>query len=411
MSTPEDRPSALDLIAPILRGDLSVIDALMAAGVPLDVAISGASPPLHLAIESGGTPAVRRLIAGGADVNGRESQRGRTPLILAASRGKREVVEALLAAGADVALGDSVEWTALDAAAAHEGGPAGAIVAALVAAGSPVERLSRTWGTPLVKAAWQGHPSAVSALLAARADVNRPTPSGTPLLQAVQHKRPDVVTMLLAAGADPAARYAWPETLRFNEMFVGKTAVDVARATRSKQVMAALTGPPPVPPATPTAADVPRLWAALKRKGLAGPATGEQIAALAAVVGSVLPDDVVASYRVHNGQTRGTVTGPFGLLSTGEAANEWEMWKGLADGGEFRGREATPDDGVRSDWWHPGWVPVLSDGGGDSVCVDLAPTDSGTAGQVIVMRHDAAERRVVAKSWADYLGRLAAGVF
>jgi cell wall assembly regulator SMI1 len=52
-------------------------------------------------------------------------------------------------------------------------------------------------------------------------------------------------------------------------------------------------------------------------------------------------------------------------------------------------------------------VPVASNGGGDALCVDLAPAPGGAVGQVITMSHESGERRRVAGSFAELLRRLA----
>jgi len=48
-----------------------------------------------------------------------------------------------------------------------------------------------------------------------------------------------------------------------------------------------------------------------------------------------------------------------------------------------------------------------SDGGGDSLCLDLAPAEGGTVGQVIAMSHETGDRPVLAKSFAEFLALLA----
>jgi len=79
----------------------------------------------------------------------------------------------------------------------------------------------------------------------------------------------------------------------------------------------------------------------------------------------------------------------------------------LVDAGEFATDTSTPDEGIRSDWWHPGWIPFASNGCGDSLCIDLAPTATGVAGQIISMNHETAQRRLLAPSFAQFLNQLA----
>jgi cell wall assembly regulator SMI1 len=45
-------------------------------------------------------------------------------------------------------------------------------------------------------------------------------------------------------------------------------------------------------------------------------------------------------------------------------------------------------------WWRRQWVPFLSNGGGDHLCLDLAALDGGTPGQLITFYHDNARRPI-----------------
>ncbi len=124
------------------------------------------------------------------------------------------------------------------------------------------------------------------------------------------------------------------------------------------------------------------------------PATDEQIARLETALGCKLPDDYVSCLKIHNGQDT-NVGGLFDgseFLSTDEILAQWTVWKDLLDGGEFAGINSNPASGVRNDWWHAGWIPFTHNGGGDHLCLDLAPAPAGNVGQVISMWHDYGER-------------------
>jgi predicted DNA-binding WGR domain protein/cell wall assembly regulator SMI1 len=45
-------------------------------------------------------------------------------------------------------------------------------------------------------------------------------------------------------------------------------------------------------------------------------------------------------------------------------------------------------------WWRRGWIPFLSNGGGDHLCIDLTAEDGGAPGQLLTFRHDWAKRAV-----------------
>ena len=149
-------------------------------------------------------------------------------------------------------------------------------------------------------------------------------------------------------------------------------------------------------------------------------ASDDDIASLEAAIGTVLPDDLKESLRIHNGGDESGVfptSDPSGLdtmgfspLSAEQIASEWKTWKELIDAREFEGSTTNPADGIASDWWSNSWIPIAGNGGGDFQCVDLAPTASGTVGQIIGAWHDDDERHLIASSLADYLQRIADGL-
>jgi cell wall assembly regulator SMI1 len=156
--------------------------------------------------------------------------------------------------------------------------------------------------------------------------------------------------------------------------------------------------------------DIPVLWKRLEKvlrkaapeleKRLRKPATEEELTEVERLIGLTLPDDFKASYLIHNGQRDDVEEAfvpedwlgePYYLMPLPEVSGEWKSWKGLVDVDEFKGRECSPGEGIRPDWWHPGWVPFIGNGAGDSLCMDLAPAAAGKKGQVIQMSHESGE--------------------
>jgi cell wall assembly regulator SMI1 len=134
-------------------------------------------------------------------------------------------------------------------------------------------------------------------------------------------------------------------------------------------------------------------------------ATEAELATLAATIGADLPADFLAFYRIHNGQ-RAEAGGLYDgeeLLSVARMQAEWTIWNDLLKSGDFADAVSTPAAGVRSDWWHPGWLPLTYDGAGNHWCLDLAPTEAGTRGQIIRMWHDDDERPVIADSFSAWM--------
>ena len=54
-------------------------------------------------------------------------------------------------------------------------------------------------------------------------------------------------------------------------------------------------------------------------------------------------------------------------------------------------------------WWRRAWVPFLSNGGGDHLCVDLAAEDGGAPGQLLIFYHDWEKRAVEYPSFHAWL--------
>jgi cell wall assembly regulator SMI1 len=155
--------------------------------------------------------------------------------------------------------------------------------------------------------------------------------------------------------------------------------------------------------------------------------TDQQLAVCESKIGQSLPTDLKESFRIHDGQVDETEHGvmdvpPAGLmpfvgqsylgepsyelLPLARVVQDWEMLTGI----DFGGRKSEPDLAIRNEWYHTGWIPIATNGGGDYFCIDLAPTANGTVGQVITITHDNPKRKLVAISFAAYLEQLAAGL-
>lgn len=134
-------------------------------------------------------------------------------------------------------------------------------------------------------------------------------------------------------------------------------------------------------------------------------ATDVELRELATTIGTELPADFVAFYRIHNGQ-QSEAGGLFNgeeLLSVPRMVAEWTIWNDLLKSGDFDGATSTPDPGVLADWWNPLWLPLTYDGAGNHCCLDLSPAPGGTRGQVIRMWHDDDERTLLAPSFSEWI--------
>ena len=138
-------------------------------------------------------------------------------------------------------------------------------------------------------------------------------------------------------------------------------------------------------------------------------ASDAEFAQLEQLIQAKLPEDFKALYRVFNGQAyeEGYVFDGEEWLSLERMAEEWEVWKGLLDDGEFDDDEEEADEDadpeVNAVWCSPLWIPFTYDGSGNHLCLDLDPTAEGTYGQVIRMWHDDPQRSLEGKTFADWV--------
>jgi cell wall assembly regulator SMI1 len=154
-------------------------------------------------------------------------------------------------------------------------------------------------------------------------------------------------------------------------------------------------------------------WLEAQQEGLsarlAPGATVEALDAAERKMGVRLPEDVRESYLRHDGEQEflGLFLG-WWQMSLQDVQREWafERWEERAP------RSRGP---VKAQSWSPRWIPVLANGAGDFLCVDLDPPEQGTPGQLILVHHDDPERIRMTRSFTSWLtrfaGRLEAGEY
>ena len=145
--------------------------------------------------------------------------------------------------------------------------------------------------------------------------------------------------------------------------------------------------------------------------GLAPGASDEQIATFESATGVELPDDVKASYLMHNGGAAGQFEpaslvhyGPF--LSLDGMLSQWKFHREMEEDGEYEERELEILDEPIDPIWMPMTRLPITDNSGDHLLIDTL-SEAGTNGQIISYSHEIGPDSVVAESWFDFLCELA----
>jgi ankyrin repeat protein len=182
-------------------GDLKLVEQLLDGGADVESPNGDGQTALMLAADVGALDIAKLLVERGADVNAKEAWRGQTALMWAVDGNYPELTQFLIDNGADVNVRASAnDWDSQ-------------ITAEPRAQYRPVGGL-----TVLLYAARAGCTRCVRSLLAAGADIDKPTPEGmTPLMIAIDNTSYDTARVLLDAGANP---HVWD--------WYGRTALYVA---------------------------------------------------------------------------------------------------------------------------------------------------------------------------------------
>ena len=111
-----------------------------------------------------------------------------------------------------------------------------------------------------------------------------------------------------------------------------------------------------------------------------------------------LPDDFLQLYLWRNGQSHDTFSSlydNFMFSSTEEIIETKEILDGMI-GYDFENPK----------WWCHSWIPFLSNGGGDHLCLSLEPNGDGAAGQIITFWHDEESRPITYPNFNAWLSNI-----
>ncbi|MFD0403329.1 SMI1/KNR4 family protein [Kitasatospora sp. NPDC127121] len=136
-------------------------------------------------------------------------------------------------------------------------------------------------------------------------------------------------------------------------------------------------------------------------------ATDGQIRAAEAAMGVQLPPDVRESYRCHDGLP-GVLIGLHTALHPLDAmVDDWR--ERSVDAGDPPWDERAEDGVIRRDVaWSAGWIPFISIGNGDVICIDLDPPTPQRRGQIIDWSHEGWRAGYEAAGLREFLEAFAA---
>ena len=384
------------------------------------------------AIKAGRIEQVKSMLKAGAGVNlicNKGDWMESSPLSAALHEGRWAIAKLLIKSGANLKYKAYLGTDLLMIVAENPGPDQLKAAKFLIKEGLKVDAVSKQGLTPLLGSIIGSSVEFTKFLIKQGANPNRQTKLGTPLMWAVDQEKPEQIQCLLDAGANPQLVIKAAN----DPDYVGKTPYEaavnlVAKGLINKKVLAVLTGGESgargkVKKKKSKVSSVQSSWKRIElalandfpaiRKSLGKGATEKTLAKLEKQLGVKLSADILASLAIHNGQNvEGTLfsdrdNGDFYLLPVTEIVSDWKMLKMLVGIGEFEDQTSRPDKGIRDDWYNLGWIPLLSNGGGDLICVDLAPAKGGKKGQVLMMNHDSASRQLLAKSFKEFLSHMA----
>jgi cell wall assembly regulator SMI1 len=134
-------------------------------------------------------------------------------------------------------------------------------------------------------------------------------------------------------------------------------------------------------------------------------ASDEELRLLENTLGVTLPDEMKLFYKVFNGQVWEPGVKSFVRNLTLSPITE------IIDNWCFLQEEFDPDDDIEFEsekelkplLWNSKWIPIAENGGGDYLCIDTDPSESGVIGQVLYFWHDWGNRSVRARNIFEFI--------
>jgi cell wall assembly regulator SMI1 len=144
-------------------------------------------------------------------------------------------------------------------------------------------------------------------------------------------------------------------------------------------------------------------------KALRRPATEKSIERLKAHFNERLPNDLVASLRIHDGMRNETIFINYMTLLSTSAIIRWsKVQRSVQDLYDFEGDASKRKQAIKDDKrWRDRWIPLMADAGGNLLVMDLDPGSRGKRGQMFVWNNVGSTIDILAESLAIWLNRVA----
>ena len=130
-----------------------------------------------------------------------------------------------------------------------------------------------------------------------------------------------------------------------------------------------------------------------------------------------LPEDLRQILLMSDGETRKSAgaIGNWRLMPIAEIQAAWGWINQMAVKSAFTDLSPEPSPYLNNTWWHPGWIPFVSNDAGDYFCIDTQPPESSRYGQLLLFFQDRPARPLIAASleaWLDRVTRdLSVGIY
>ena len=153
-----------------------------------------------------------------------------------------------------------------------------------------------------------------------------------------------------------------------------------------------------------------RTWAETYTHGiiLRPPASPEALENFQDKSGLSLPEDLRKLLLMADGESRNSVgmIGNWRLMPIAEIQAVWGLLSKTDEKGAFSGLKPKSSPYISPNWWHSGWIPIVSSDTGDYFCLDTYPPDPKRFSQVILFMQSQPERYLIAAGLDVWLDRI-----